>query len=140
MNEQQVQFDSNMKLLAEGTLSLSEKDKQYQVKMEMMRKELQTIGQSIEARMDTKLSTYENGASMNKTTIETQMEHSMKRYNEQMNLMEKRLANLVEDKGTETKRVTQEVLTKSLEAVKYDYETIINRLGQQIQEIITRVK
>jgi hypothetical protein len=29
-----------MKLLAEGTLSLSEKDKQYQVKMEMMRKEL----------------------------------------------------------------------------------------------------
>jgi len=32
--------------------------------------------------MDTKLSTYENGATMNKTTIETQMEHSMKRYNE----------------------------------------------------------
>ena len=82
--------------------------------------------------METKLSTYENGATMNKTTIETQMEHSMKRYNDQMNLMEKRLANLVEDKGTETKRVTQEVLTKSLEAVKYDYETIINRLGQQI--------
>jgi hypothetical protein len=61
MNEQQVQFDGNMKLLAEGTLSLSEKDKQYQVKMEMMRKELTTIGQSIEARMDTKLTTYENG-------------------------------------------------------------------------------
>lgn len=44
MNEQQIQFDGNLKLLAEGTLSLSEKDKQYQVKMEMMRKELQTIG------------------------------------------------------------------------------------------------
>jgi len=29
MNEQQVQFDANLKLLAEGTLSLSEKDKQY---------------------------------------------------------------------------------------------------------------
>ena len=54
--------------------------------------------------------------------------------------MEKRLANLVDDKATETKRVTQEVLTKSLEAVKYDYETIINRLGQQVQELITRVK
>ena len=71
MNEQQIQFDGNLKLLAEGTLSLSEKDEQYQVKMEMMRKELQTIGQSIEVRMDTKLSTYENGASINKTTIET---------------------------------------------------------------------
>ena len=44
MNEQQVLFDGNLKLLAEGTLSISEKDKQYQVKMEMMRKELQTIG------------------------------------------------------------------------------------------------
>ena len=64
----------------------------------------------------------------------------MKRYTEALNLMEKRLANLVEDKGTETKKVTQEVLTKSLEAVKYDYETIINRLGQQVQELITRIK
>lgn len=27
LNEQQLNFDSNMKLLAEGTLSLSEKDK-----------------------------------------------------------------------------------------------------------------
>jgi hypothetical protein len=42
--------------------------------MEMMRKELTTIGQSIEARMDTKLTTYESGQAMNKTTIETQLE------------------------------------------------------------------
>ena len=74
--------------------------------MEMMRKELQTIGASIETRLDTKLTTYENGASINKTTIETQMEQTMKRYTEALNLMEKRLANLVEDKGTETKKVT----------------------------------
>ena len=53
----------------------------------------------------------------------------MKRYTEQLNLMEKRQANLVEDKASETKKVTQEVLSKSLEAVKFDYETIINRLG-----------
>ncbi len=82
--------------------------------------------------MDTKLTTYENGQVMNKTTLETQMEQQIKRYSEQINLMEKRLANLVDDKSTETKKVTQEVLTKSLEAVKYDYETIINRLGQQV--------
>lgn len=100
--------------------------------MEMMRKELTTIGQSIEARMDTKLTTYESGQAMVKTTIETQMEQAMRRYGDQVSLMEKRLANLVEDKATETKKVTQEVLTKSLEAVKYDYETIINRLGQQV--------
>jgi len=42
--------------------------------MEMMRKELNTIGQSIETRLDTKLTTYESGQSINKTTIETQME------------------------------------------------------------------
>lgn len=54
--------------------------------------------------------------------------------------MEKRLANSVEDKATETKKVTQEVLSKSLEAVKYDYETIINRLGQQVQDLISRLK
>lgn len=64
----------------------------------------------------------------------------MKRYQEAMNLMEKRLANLVDDKATETKKVTQEVLSKSLEAVKFDYETIINRLGSQIQDLVSRVK
>lgn len=132
MNEQQVQFDANLKLLAEGTLSLSEKDKQYQVKMDMMRKELQSMGAAIETRIDTKLTTYENGQQINKTTIETQMEQAMKRYTEQLNLMEKRQANLVEDKASETKKVTQEVLSKSLEAVKFDYETIINRLGAQV--------
>ena len=74
MNEQQVQFDSNLKLLAEGTLSLSDKDKQYQVKMDMMRKELTNIGQSIEARIDTKLQTFESGQQVVKATIETQLE------------------------------------------------------------------
>jgi ElaB/YqjD/DUF883 family membrane-anchored ribosome-binding protein len=68
------------------------------------------------------------------------MDQAMRRYGDQISLMEKRLANLVDDKSTETKKVTQEVLTKSLEAVKYDYETIINRLGQQVQELISRVK
>ena len=56
----------------------------------------------------------------------------MRRYGDQVSLMEKRLANLVEDKATETKKVTQEVLTKSLEAEKYNYNTIIKRLGQQV--------
>ena len=73
-------FDGNLKLLAEGTLSISEKDKQYQVKMDMMRKELTNIGHSIETRMDTKLTTYESGLAMNKNTLDTQMESYMKRY------------------------------------------------------------
>ena len=54
--------------------------------------------------------------------------------------MEKRIGIAIDDKAAETKKVTQEVLSKSLEAVKYDYETIINRLGQQVQELVTRVK
>ena len=57
-----------------------------------------------------------------------------------MSLMEKRIAIAIDDKAAETKKVTQEVLSKSLEAVKYDYETIINRLGSQVQELITRIK
>lgn len=64
----------------------------------------------------------------------------MRRYAEQQTLMEKRLQLMVEDRAAETKKVTQEVLQKSLEAVKYDYETIINRLGAQVQELISRVK
>ena len=80
MNEQQVLFDGNLKLLAEGTLSISEKDKQYQTKMEMMRKELTNIGHCIETRRDTKLTTYESGLAMNKSTLDTQMESYMKRY------------------------------------------------------------
>ena len=80
MNEQQVQFDSNLKLLAEGTISLSDKDKQYQVKMDMLRKELQNIGTSIEARIDSKLTTYENGEQLARSTIETQLDQVMRRY------------------------------------------------------------
>jgi len=34
VNEQQVQFDANLKLLAEGTLNLSEKDKQYALRFD----------------------------------------------------------------------------------------------------------
>ncbi len=40
INEQQTQFDNNLKLLAEGTLSLSEKEKQFAMKVEIMRKDL----------------------------------------------------------------------------------------------------
>jgi hypothetical protein len=50
--------------------------------MDMMRKELQNLGQAIETRIDSKLSTYENGHQITKTTIETQLEQSMKRYND----------------------------------------------------------
>lgn len=71
-----------MKLLAEGTLSLSEKDKQYSLKMEMIKKDLATLAQAIETRMDTKLSTIENGQQINKSTIETQMEQALKRYSD----------------------------------------------------------
>lgn len=46
-------------------------------------------------------------------------------------MAEKRLANLIDDKSAETKRVTQEVLSKSLEAVKHDYEGLVSRLGAQ---------
>lgn len=140
INEQQVQFDANLKLLAEGTLSLSDKDKQYSTKLELMRKELQTLGQAIETRIDAKLSTYESTQQMAKATIETQLDQAVKRYGDQFQLTEKRLQNLLEERTSDTKRVTQEVLSKSLEAVKHDYETIINRLGAQIQELLTRLK
>lgn len=74
MNEQQVQFDANLKLLAEGTLSLSDKDKQYTVKMDLMRKELQTLGQAIETKIDSRMTTYENAQQVTRSTIETQLE------------------------------------------------------------------
>ena len=35
-----MQFDTNMKLLAEGTLSLSEKDKGYTLKIDLLKKEI----------------------------------------------------------------------------------------------------
>jgi hypothetical protein len=48
--------------------------------MDMMRKELTNIGHSIETRMDTRLTTYESGLAMNKSTLDIQMESYMKRY------------------------------------------------------------
>jgi hypothetical protein len=35
-----MQFETNMKLLAEGTLSLSEKEKGYNLKIDLLKKEL----------------------------------------------------------------------------------------------------
>ena len=40
LSEHQIALDNNIKLLAEGTLNLSEKDKQYQIKLDNMRKDL----------------------------------------------------------------------------------------------------
>jgi hypothetical protein len=48
-------------LLAEGTLNLSEKEKQFALKVEIMRKDLQNMANSIETRLDTKLSSVESG-------------------------------------------------------------------------------
>ena len=48
----------------------------------MIKKDLATLAQAIETRMDTKLSTIENGQQINKSTIETQMEQALKRYSD----------------------------------------------------------
>lgn len=50
--------------------------------MDMMRKELQTLGQAIEVRIDTRMTTYENAQQVTRATIETQLEQAMKRYSE----------------------------------------------------------
>ena len=50
-----------MKLLAEGTLNLSEKDKQYAMRFDQMRKEVQAMNAAFESRIDTRLQTYESG-------------------------------------------------------------------------------
>lgn len=65
-----MQFDNNLKLLAEGTLSLSEKEKQFSLKVEIMRKDLQNMANSLETRLETKLSSVENGQKVNVSTIE----------------------------------------------------------------------
>ena len=82
INEQQMQFDNNLKLLAEGTLSLSEKEKQFSLKVEIMRKDLQNMANSLETRLETKLSSVENGQKVNVSTIEQQVESGFKRFND----------------------------------------------------------
>lgn len=77
-----MQFDNNLKLLAEGTLSLSEKEKQFSLKVEIMRKDLQNMANSLETRLETKLSSVENGQKVNVSTIEQQVESGFKRFND----------------------------------------------------------
>lgn len=132
MNEQQVQFDNNLKLLAEGTLSLSEKEKQFALKVEIMRKDLQNITNSLEARLETKLSSVENGQKVSASAVETQLENGFRRFSEQTAALEKRLAALVDEKAFETKKSSAETFQKSLDSLKYDYESLINKLGSQV--------
>lgn len=56
--------------------------------------------------MDSKFNMHSNEGDLNKTKAETQYEVLMKRQTEQMNLMEKRFVNFIEDKSNETKKVT----------------------------------
>lgn len=57
-----------------------------------------------------------------------------------MGLVEKRLQNSIDEKTLDIKRLTQDVVTKSLEAVKYDYEQLINKLGASLQDLLTKLK
>lgn len=47
-----------------------------------MRKEVQGMNAAFEARIDTRLQTYESGQAVTKQIIETQLEQSMRRYND----------------------------------------------------------
>jgi hypothetical protein len=57
-----------------------------------------------------------------------------------MGLVEKRLQNSIDEKTLDIKRLTHDVVTKSLEAVKYDYEQLINKLGASLQDLLTKLK
>ena len=126
--------------MAEGTLSLSEKDKQYQLKMDLMRKDLANMANAIETRIDSKLTTFENGQQIIRSTIETQIDQALKRYSDQIGMLEKKILGQLDDRVLDTKKASQESLGKSLEQAKFDYESLINRLGTQIQDVIARLK
>ena len=59
-----------MKLLAEGTLSLSEKDKGYNLKIDLLKKEISGISASIDTKLETRLSSMESGHKISASTIE----------------------------------------------------------------------
>lgn len=82
ISEQHLQFDTNMKLLAEGTLSLSEKEKGYNLKIDLLKKEVSNLGSSIETKLESRLSSMESGHKVSASTIENQMETSFKRFND----------------------------------------------------------
>jgi hypothetical protein len=46
----------------------------------------------------------------------------------------------MDEKLFESKKQSADAFTKNLDSLKYDYESLINRLGSQIQELISRVK
>ena len=46
----------------------------------------------------------------------------------------------MDEKVFESKKSNTDQFQKSLDSLKYDYETLINRLGSQIQELVSRVK
>ena len=80
LNDMAMKYDSNMKLLAEGTLTLSEKDKQYSLKVDTIKKDLQSLASAIETRIDSKLYSLENGQQVSRSTLEQQVDMALKRY------------------------------------------------------------
>ena len=54
--------------------------------------------------------------------------------------LEKKMLTSTDEKIFESRKQNAEAFTKNLDSLKYDYESLINRLGSQIQELISRVK
>lgn len=98
------------------------------------------MANNIETRLDTKLSSVESGQKVNVTTIENSMESGFKRFNDQLAILEKRMITQMDEKAFETRKLSGETYQKSIDSMKFDYESLINRLGSQVQELITRVK
>ena len=131
LNDQSVQCDNNLKLLAEGTLSLSEKDKQYQMKMDLMKKDLQNFAQAVEARMDSRFGAIDNNMQMNKTATESQVDIALKKYGEHIALMEKKIVNSTDDKVAENRHAMEIQIAKNIDVIKNDYEALMNKVGGQ---------
>ena len=98
------------------------------------------MANSLETRLETKLSSVENGQKVNVSTIEQQVESGFKRFNDQLSILEKRLLTQMDEKVFESRKVNADTFQKSLDSIKYDYETLINRMGSQIQELVARLK
>ncbi len=129
-----------MKLIQDGNNQSLEKDKAWATRLDNLKKELATLSQGVEGRLDTKLLNLERNQQNMKSTLEQRIDQSERKFVEGMNLLEKKITSHYDDKLFDLRKQTQEQLKTSVEGLKNDYESLIKALGNQIRDAVTKLK
>jgi len=121
--------------LQDGNLTSTEKERQIQSRVENMKKDVQSMIQSLEGRLENRFANIERGELQGQSNINDKIVNTEKKIVEAIAQIEKKIYTVTDEKAADTRRKFNESLSKAVESVRQDYQQLVNKVQAQISEL-----